>query len=234
MTSSSSDAEALLELARQDLASDQLAAAQAKCLRVLTAHSRHPGALGVLGKVLYAQGQHEEAVRVFNALTLMEPTAAEHWQNLATALRPTRRYDQAIAAFERALSLAPPSAGLLYNLGVLQMERCDYNAAYLALRDAVALAPADATIRWGFAQCCCDLVNLEEALEALEKWQKLEGLTVEITVRIAFLLVMMGATRDGVARNTAVAGESAAKRAARQWEWHPFWNDCTVSTRRGQ
>lgn len=193
--SSPPDPEVLLEFARQDLAGGQLAVAEAKCLQVLGAHHHHPGALGVLGQVLYAQERHEEAVRVFNALTLMQPTVAEHWRNLATALRPTKRYDQAIAAFDRALRLAPPSAGLLYNLGVLQMERCDYNAAYLALRDAVALAPTDGTTRWAFAQCCFELINVEEALAALEDWQKLEGLTVEITVRICSLLVMMGATQ---------------------------------------
>jgi tetratricopeptide (TPR) repeat protein len=196
--SSLSDPEALLELARQDLASDQLAAAESKCLQVLGAHHHHPGALGLLGRVLHSRGRHEEAVRVFNALTVMQPAVAEHWQNLATALRPTRQHAQAIAAFERALQLAPPSAGLLYNLGMLQMDRCDYGAAYLALRDAVTLAPADATIRWGFAQCCYDLVQLEEAVAALADWQKLDGFTPEITARIAILLVMLGQTRQAL------------------------------------
>lgn len=212
---SPSDVEALLELARQDLASGQLAAAEAKCLQVLGAHHHHPGALGVLGTVLYSQGRHEDAVRVFNALTLMEPAVAAHWQNLGTALRPTRRYAQAIAAFERALQLAPPSPVLLYNLGMLQMDRCDYGAAHLALRDAVALAPADATIRWAFAQCCYDLVQLEEALAALQDWQKLEGLTVEITARIALLLVILGATEqarpgiEGLLANPPQKGRAA-------------------------
>ncbi len=69
-------------------------------------------------------------------------------------------------------------------------------AAYLALRDAVGLAPNDGTIRWAFAQCCYELINVEEALTALENWQKLEGLTLDITVRICFLLVMMGALQQ--------------------------------------
>jgi Flp pilus assembly protein TadD len=163
MTSPSSEPECIVELALQDLAASRLAAAEAKCLQVLAAHDHHPGALGVLGRVLYSRGRYEDAVRVFNALTLQQPAVAEHWQNLAIVLRPTKRYDQAIAAFERALQLAPPSAGLLYNLAVLQMERRDYNAAYMALRDAVALASTDRTIRWSFAQCCCDMVNLDEA-----------------------------------------------------------------------
>ncbi len=190
---SPSDPQVLLALARQDLASDQLAAAEAKCLQVLDAHHHHPGALELLGEILCSRGRHEDAVRVFNALTLMQPMVAAHWQNLGTVLRPIRHHAQALAAFERALQLGPPSAGLLYNLGVLQMDRCDYRAAYLALHDAVALAPADARIRWAFAQCCYDSTRLEEALAVLEDWQQLEGLSVEITVLIALLLVMMGA-----------------------------------------
>ena len=194
MTPSAFEPEALLQMAQQDLTHGQLDAAQAKCMRILSSQPRHPGALSMLGNVLYSQGRVEEAVRVFNALTVMEPTVAGHWQNLGTALRPTRRYDQAIAAFDRALRLAPPSASLLYNLGVLQMERSDYGAAHLALRDAVKLAPQDATIRWAFAQCCYDLVQLDETLAALEGWQELDGLSDEIMARIALLLVMLGAT----------------------------------------
>src|SRR5882762_8927094 len=101
--SSPSDLEELLRLARQDLARGQLADSQEKCLRVLGVHQHHPGALEVLGEVLFAQGRSEDAVRVFNALTLTQPTVAAHWQNLGTVLRPTGRYAQALAAFERAL-----------------------------------------------------------------------------------------------------------------------------------
>jgi tetratricopeptide (TPR) repeat protein len=193
---SPSDPELLLELARRDLAIDQPAAAEAKCLQVLGEHRHHAGALQVLGQVLHSQGRHEDSVRVFNALTLQEPTVAGHWQNLGTALRPTKRYSQALAAFEQALHLASPTSALLYNLGVLQMDRCDYRAAYLALRDAVCLAPADATTRWAFAQCCYDIVQLDEARAALKDWQRLDGLTVEISARIALLLVMLGASQE--------------------------------------
>ena len=188
-----SDPAGLVVLARQDLASGQIAAAQEKCLQVLGAHHHHPGALAVLGAILGTQGKYEEAVRVFNALTLMQPLVAAHWQNLGTVLRPTGRQAQSLAAFERALLLGPPTAGLLYNLGALQMDRLDYGAAHLALRDAVALAPRDAQIRSTYAQCCYDIGHRQEAVTALEDWEALEGLSVEITVSIALLLVTLGA-----------------------------------------
>ena len=218
--SSSADTQALLRLARQDLVGGRLTDAQEKCLQVLSAHQHHAGALEVLGEVLLAQGRAEEAVRVFNALTLMQPTVAAHWQNLGTVLRPAGRHEQALAAFERALQLAPPSAGLLYNLGALQMDRCDYGAAYLALRDAVALAPADATIRWAFAQCCYDLTRLDEALAALENWHQLEGLTAETAVLIVLLLLMLGAVHQSdpaiqqLLANPPQQGRSALRFAA--------------------
>jgi tetratricopeptide (TPR) repeat protein len=184
---------ALVNLARQDLASGQIAAAQEKCLRVLDAHRHHPDALDVLGTILHSQGRYEEAVRVFNALTLMQPTVAAHWQNLGTVLRPTGRQAQSLAAFERALQLGPPTAGLLYNLGALQMDRLEYGAAHLALRDAVALAPRDARIRWTYAQCCYDMGHRQEAVTAVADWETFDDLSVEITVSIALLLVTSGA-----------------------------------------
>ncbi len=132
-------------------------------------------------------------MRVFNALTLIQPQVARHWENLGSVMRPTARREQARAAFERALQLAPPTPELLYNLGVLQMDRCDYRAAYLALRDGLALAPADGRLRWAFAQCCFDVARREEALDALEGWQQFEGLTLEFSVLIIQLLGMLAA-----------------------------------------
>jgi len=132
-------------------------------------------------------------VRVFNALTLIQSNVAAHWQNLGTVLRPAGQPEQSFAAFERALRLGPPTAGLLYNLGALQMDRFDYQAAHLALRDAVGLAPRNARIRWTYAQCCYDIGHRQEAVMALEDWETLEDLDVEITVSIALLLITLGA-----------------------------------------
>ncbi|GAC1454937.1 MAG: tetratricopeptide repeat protein [Steroidobacteraceae bacterium] len=192
-----SSPELLISLARQELGSGHHAAAKEKCLQVLGEHHHHPGAMEVLGEVFCAEGRHEDAVRVFNALTLMQPEVAWHWQNLGTVLRPTGRHAQALAAFERALRLAPPTPGLLYNLGVLQMDRGDYDAAYLALRDGAAMAPSDGRLRWAYAQCCFDCGRLDETLEALDDWQQLEGLTAEFTVLIVLLLAMLGAIHRG-------------------------------------
>jgi tetratricopeptide (TPR) repeat protein len=189
------DPDTLAQLALQDMQNSQLEAAQAKCLQALTADRRHRLALTVLGLILHARARHDDAVRVFNALTLLEPNNAEHWTNLGTALRPTRRYDQALAAHNRALSLGPVSAGLLYNIGLLHMDRFEYDAAYGILTQAVSLAPSGAGVRCLFAQCCYDVGLFEDALATLEGWEKFQGLTAEVSAQIAYLLMSMGESR---------------------------------------
>jgi tetratricopeptide (TPR) repeat protein len=191
--------DAALQQARASLAANQLDAAQAQCLRILDRYQHHPETLALLGGILNAQARHNEAVAVFRSLTVMQPQLATHWQNLGAALRPAGRYEEALAAFERALQLAGPNATLLYNLGVLQMQRLDLNAAHLALRDAVRMQPDDATARWAFAQCCYDLIDSEQAIEALQGWENLQNLTLEMTARIARLLVMLGEPKNAAA-----------------------------------
>src|SRR5439155_1250869 len=185
----------LAELAARDLQHHQIAAAESKCLRALSTHREHRGALNVLGMVLHAQGRHEDAVRVFNALTQFEPRNAQYWGNLGTALRPTRRYDAALEAYDRALELGGVTPDLLYNIGVLHVDRNDYESACAMFSRAVSLAPADAGLRLAFAQCCFDVMRSEEAVAILEDWPSLTGLTPEIIAGVAQLLVAMGETR---------------------------------------
>ena len=189
------DPDKLAELAARDLQNNQIAEAESKCLRALSTDRRHRGALNVLGMVLHTQGRHEDAVRVFNALTQFEPRDAQYWGNLGTALRPTRRYDAAMAAYDHALELGGVSPDLLYNIGVLHVDRCEYEAAAAMFSRAVGLAPADAGLRLAFAQCCFDIMRNEEAVTILEDWPSFAGLTPEIIAGIAHLLVTMGETR---------------------------------------
>ena len=189
------DPNTLAALAARDLQANQIAAAETKCLRALSADRQHRGALNVLGMVLHAQERHEDAVRVFSALTQFEPRDAGYWANLGTALRPTRRYDAALDAYERALQLGGPSADLLYNIAVLHVDRCDYESASAMFDQALGLAPADAGLRLAHAQCCFDSMRNEETLAILEGWEQFTGLTPEVLAGIAHLLVMMGETR---------------------------------------
>jgi Flp pilus assembly protein TadD len=189
------DPNSLAELAARDLAERRIAAAEANCLRALGAAPQHPGALSVLGMVLHAQGRNEDAVRVFHALTQLEPGNAGHWGNLGTALRPTRRYDAALEAYDRAVLLGGVSADLLYNVATLHVDRCDYESACVMFGRALALAPDDAGLHLAHAQCCFEAMRPEEARASLEGWPRFTGLTPEVVTGIAHLLVLLGDRR---------------------------------------
>jgi tetratricopeptide (TPR) repeat protein len=186
------DADQLTDLALQDLERNQLAAAEAKCLRVLSVHSQHGGALTALGRILHAQGRPDDALRVFNALTVYEPQNALWWMNLGSQLRLLGRYDEALAVYDRTVRIDTPSTDLMYNIGSLHMERGDYDSAYNFLGAALKAAPREARIRAVYAQCCYDTVRTEEALECLEGWENFANLTPGITAQIAYLLVTLG------------------------------------------
>jgi tetratricopeptide (TPR) repeat protein len=193
---SASSPDALAQLALRDLEQGRIAEAEFKCLRALGAEREHPAALTALGMVLHAQARLDDAIRVFHALTLLQPGKPEHWENLGVTLRAARRYDQALAAYGRALELGAMSASLLYNIGLLNMDRCDYRAAHADLSRAAALAPSDGGVRCALAQCCYEQLRFEEARESLRGWRTFHGLTPDFIAKIAYLLLSMGEVRE--------------------------------------
>jgi tetratricopeptide (TPR) repeat protein len=189
---SATDLDALSRLAWDDLQKDNIAAAEAKCLRALGIDPEHQSNLAVLGMVLQAQGRHDDAIRVFNSLTLKHPTTAVHWENLGVAYRGAKRYDAALTAFARVLALGPGSAVMFYNLGLTHAELLDFPSAHEVLSRARALAPRDAWICTALAKCNYDLGDFEAARNALDRWQELEDLTPAALAEIAYLLTLMG------------------------------------------
>jgi tetratricopeptide (TPR) repeat protein len=189
---SATDLDSLARLAQEDLQRDNVAAAEAKCLRALGIDREHEDSLTVLGMVLQAQGRHDDAIRVLNSLTLKHPDSPRHWENLGVACRAAKRYDAALTAFARMLALGPPSALMLYNLALVHAELLDLPSAHEVLSKARALAPRDAWICAALAKCSYDLGDFEGARSALEQWPQFEGLSAVTLAEIAYLLTLMG------------------------------------------
>ena len=189
---SANDVDTLAHLAAEDLQKDDVAAAEAKCLRALGIDREHAGSWTVLGMVLQAQERHDDAIRVFNSLTLKHPDGPQHWENLGVAYRVAKRYDAALAAFARGLALGSPSAQMLYNLALVHVELLDLPSAHEVLTRARTQAPRDAWICTALAKCCYDLGDSEATRQALEGWQQLDGLTPACLAEIAYLLTLMG------------------------------------------
>jgi tetratricopeptide (TPR) repeat protein len=211
---SAADLDTLARLAWDDLQKDNVAAAEANCLRALRINREHENSLAVLGMVLQAQGRHDDAIRVFNSLTVKHPTEARHWENLGVACRGAKRYDAALTAFARVLELGPGSALMFYNLGLVHAELLDLPSAHEVLSRARDLAPRDAWIRAALAKCSYDLGDFEGAKNALLRWQELEDLTPAALAEIAYLLTLMGQTSAAEPAIESLASLAPLGRAA--------------------
>jgi tetratricopeptide (TPR) repeat protein len=211
---SATDLDTLARLAWDDLQKDNVAAAEANCLRALRIDREHENSLAVLGMVLQAQGRHDDAIRVFNSLTLKHPTDVRHWENLGVACRGAKRYDAALTAFARVLALGPGSALMFYNLGLVHAELLDLPSAHEVLSRARDLAPRDAWIRAALAKCSYDLGDLQGAKNALERWQEFEDLTPAALAEIAYLLTLMGQTSAAEPAIESLASLAPLGRAA--------------------
>jgi tetratricopeptide (TPR) repeat protein len=186
------DPDALVQHGASLYQSGRFGEAEASSRKALKARPAHLGALSLLGVSLYAQGKYARAAETFSQLTRRKPENADHWINLGTALRAQGRATEALAAYARAAALGEASADLFYNVGLAHLEQGNFAAARTALRDAARLAPDDAEICYQYAVCCDEMMRHEEAIDALEQWPRMRGLTTGMLAKIALQLMKLG------------------------------------------
>jgi tetratricopeptide (TPR) repeat protein len=202
----------LVRAALARLQAGDAAATETLCREALAIAPDHPGALGVLGMMLYGAQRSGEAYEVFDKLTQLQPDEPLHWMNLGTARRALGQYDDALKAFMRASDLGAASADFFYNVGLTHLDRHDYEAARAVLKRAMQLAPADAAIRFEYAKACYESLQTDEAVAALEGWQNLEGVDAPMLAGIGHRLMNLG---------EAASAEQAIQRLARAGSLDP-------------
>lgn len=83
----------------------------------------------------------DEAVRVLETATQMDPTLADAWINLGAVLTDLKRYAPATRALEHGLLLEPGSTAAHVTLGVARMQRNDLVGASRELEEALRINP---------------------------------------------------------------------------------------------
>jgi len=154
MKNPAADPDALVQAAVSLYQRAEFGTAASYCRKALKARPAHLGALNLLGVSLNAQGDHVKASEIFAELTRRDPTNADHWMNLGTALKALHRNQEALAAYTQAGALGEASADFYYNVGLVHFEMGNFEAARIVLRDALRLAPDDAEICYQYAVCC--------------------------------------------------------------------------------
>jgi tetratricopeptide (TPR) repeat protein len=179
------------------------------CRQILGSDPKNLEALGTLGFLLHSSHQYSEAEEAYAELVGIQPNEASNWMNLGTARRCAGRLEEALSAYAEAATRGAANADFFFNVGLTHIDRKDYESGRVVLAKASDLAPDDAEIRYQYALCCYERLHTGEALQALEHWDNLSGLTPEIIANIALLLMKLGASEraePAIRRAVAAAG----------------------------
>jgi tetratricopeptide (TPR) repeat protein len=155
-----------------------------------------PAVLIVYGAVMNARGTYAAAIKAFRRLTQLEPRAAMHWMNLATALRASGALSEAGEAYERAGQIGGWSAELLYNSALLEMENGHYERARERLAHASSAAPLDFEIGFAYANLLASHDDTDAALRATQYWRHWQPEDPELLAKLGCLLMALGDQRS--------------------------------------
>ncbi len=133
--------EQAIDLAIQHFEQCQFEQAEAICLAILRAVPRHAQVSQILGGIAFRRGDLANAERHFRDCTVIDPTAADYFDNLAMVLNA--RCDPATEAAARsALAIDPRHVSAWNHLGLALRQQRQFAAAESAFRSALAIAPA--------------------------------------------------------------------------------------------
>ena len=184
--------------------------AESRCRQALQLAPADAELLSVLGVVLLTQKRYSDAEATFDQLSAMQPDEPSHWSNLGTARRGARNLDGALAALARAAHLGANSADFYFNVALTHIDRRDFESARAVLAQALPLAPQDAEMRLHYANSCYERLKTDEALAALDGWERMDGLTGAVISGIGQLLMKLGVPqRAEVAIRRAIAIDPA-------------------------
>ena len=128
-----------LNLARAQLAVNDLPGATESARRATHADRQSPLACRMLAECLLLQNRHEEAAQAFDALAPDAPRDHDFYNACGNAMFQARRLQDAVAAFFQALALKMDSALVHHRLGLAFMDLGLKREATECFRTAVAL-----------------------------------------------------------------------------------------------
>ncbi|MBV8548025.1 MAG: glycosyltransferase family protein [Alphaproteobacteria bacterium] len=136
---------------------------------VLQAEPRHADALALLGLVLGAKGQHEEAIASTTRAITIDPNAALLHFHHGSVLMNARRLADAVAAFLQSIQLQPHFVQAHYNMANALRALDDWSGAMAAYRRTLQLQPDFVEAMNNLALCHVHEKHLQEALDLVQQ-----------------------------------------------------------------
>lgn len=121
------------------------------------------------GNKLMAQGAHAEAAALYEEAVQLDPTIAEIFNNLGSALDQLGRAMEAEQCFRHAMMLKPNFPDAYANLGILLRLKSDLVGAEASLRHALKLKPTHVEARVNLGLTLTYLGRLRDARACFAK-----------------------------------------------------------------
>lgn len=144
---------------------DGLAAAEARCRRILTADPSIAEALALLGVVAHQRGRSAEGLRLIASATTLNGTNPGYHSQASAILLEIGRPAEAEASARTAAEMAPDFALAHYNRGIALDRLGRHAEAEASFRRALALQPDDPDA----------LNNLGLVLNTVGRWPEAEA-----------------------------------------------------------
>lgn len=177
-----------------------MAEAEALYRRILEVDAEHPGALYLLGGIVYQQGDYQLAFQLVEKALLEEPNDPDALHLLGSIAYQQQRPALAIELIDRALALHPEYAQAHHTRADALLTQGELDAAIAGYREALRLAPQ-------LAEAHCNLGNafklqqrLPEAIASYEQALTLQPQQPAVRSSLGELLHLQGNPEAAIAQ----------------------------------
>jgi len=127
-----------------------------------------------LGKLLYEQGRHSQALDLFKTGEKIRGDYAPLYSHMGRCLSDLQQTEPAIRAYKKAIKLNPNDAAALSDLGALYAQKGENPDICITFcRQSVIIEPQNSLYRFRLAQCYHEQGQWDQALAEYEKAAKL-------------------------------------------------------------
>lgn len=138
--------------------------AEELCRKILAQAPKHAETLHALAVMLCHRGQHLEAIDLFRAAILVDPTRGVYHFNLGNACKDSDQMEQAVSCYEQAIVLQPGHIDSLNNLGTVLHCQGKFAEAVSVYRKILDIKPDHAEALYNLGNSLQSQRQIHEAV----------------------------------------------------------------------
>ncbi|NDW18300.1 hypothetical protein D0T53_07035 [Dysgonomonas sp. 216] len=152
-------------------------------------------ALTELAYVYEMQDDFDSAIRINNKILDVDPYSYETWINIGKLYTIKEAYENAIDAFDFALTINDSDINTLKLKAHSLFLNENIDEAIELFKACIELFPDDASLYYSLSECYMVVEQYDKMLQSLDKYQEIEGESIEILAKKAFAFMQGGDLR---------------------------------------